>query len=63
MKKTEYFMRQLGYNQWQQALNDLKELRDDFISKNSIKKIIDENIIITPVPGNQVNYVIKLTYY
>lgn len=63
MKKTEYFMYQLAYNQWQQALDKVKELRDDFISKNSIEKIIDENIIITPVAGNQVNYVIKLTYY
>jgi hypothetical protein len=63
MKKTEYFMHQLAYNQWQQALDKVKELRDDFISKNSIEKIIDENIIITPVAGNQVNYVIKLTYY
>lgn len=56
-------MCQVTHNQWQQALNKVKELRDDFISKNPIKKIIDENIIITPVTGNQVNYVIKLTYY
>ena len=63
MKKTEYFIYQIGYNQWQQALNKVKELRDNFISNNSIEKIIDENIIITPVAGNQVNYLIKLTYY
>lgn len=56
-------MHQVAYNQGLQALDKVKELRDNFISNNSIEKIIDENIIITPVAGNQVNYVIKLTYY
>jgi hypothetical protein len=63
MKKTEYFMHQLSYNQWQQALNQVKKMRDEFISSNTIEKIIDEDIKITMVAGNQVNYVIKLTYY
>lgn len=56
-------MHQLAYNQWQQALTQVKKMRDEFISSNTIEKIIDEDIKITMVAGNQVNYVIKLTYY
>lgn len=63
MKKTEYFIYQNAYNQWQQALTQVKKMRDEFIDSNSIEKIIDEDIKITMVAGNQVNYVIKLTYY
>lgn len=63
MKKTEYFMHQNPYNQWELALKQVKKMRDDFINSNTIEKIIDEDIKITAVPGNQINYVIKLTYY
>ncbi|CAN0578547.1 unnamed protein product [Ectocarpus sp. 12 AP-2014] len=63
MRKTEYFMHQTSYNHGQQALTNVKTLRDNFISSNSIEKIIDESITITAVAGNQVVYMIKLTYY
>lgn len=63
MKKTEYFMHQNTYNLWQQSLTQVKKMRDDFIDSNAIEKIIDEDIKITMVAGNQVNYIIKLTYY
>ncbi|MEO9501594.1 hypothetical protein [Nonlabens ulvanivorans] len=63
MKKTEYFIYQVTHNQWQQGLTKVKELRDTFISNHSIEKIVDEDIKITPVAGNQTNFVIKLTYY
>ena len=56
-------MYQNVYNQWQQALTQVKKMRDEFINSNAIEKIIDEDIKITMLGGNQVNYVIKLTYY
>ena len=57
-------MHQVAYNQWQQGLNKVKELRDNFISNSSIEKIIDEDLDVTFIAaGNQINLVIKLTYY
>ena len=63
MKKTEYFIHQNAYNLWQQSMTQVKNMRNEFIKSNSIEKIIDEDLIITSVAGNQVIYVIKLTYY
>jgi hypothetical protein len=64
MKKTEYFIHQVSYNQYKQGLDKVKEIRDNFISSTSIEKIVEEDIIITPVHnGNQTNFIIKLTYY
>lgn len=64
MKKTEYFMYQIAHNQWQQGLNKVKELRDNFIDNSSIEKIVDEDLDVTFIAaGNQINFVIKLTYY
>lgn len=57
-------MNQVAYNQWQQGLNKVKELRDNFISSSTIEKIVDEDLDVTFIaPGNQINLVIKLTYY
>ncbi len=57
-------MHQVVYNQWQQGLTKVKEQRDAFISNNTIAKIVDEDLKVTfMTAGNQINMVIKLTYY
>lgn len=63
MKKTEYFSHQLAYNQFQHGINEVEQLRDNFIESNKIVKIIEEDIKITAVAGNQTNFTIKLSYY
>ncbi|MCD9854716.1 hypothetical protein LUD75_08355 [Epilithonimonas sp. JDS] len=64
MKKTEYFMSQMSYGQYQQCLVEVKKQRNDFISTNEIKKIVDENITVTNIsPSHEINMVITLIYY
>lgn len=64
MKKTEYFMHQVAYNQLSAGLTKVKQMRDTFISDNSIEKIVDESIKTTfMAAGNQMVFVITLTYY
>lgn len=64
MKKTEYFMHQVAYNQLAIGLEKVKQMRDTFISKNSIEKIVDERVKTTFMPpGNQMIFIITLTYY
>nr|WP_299207459.1 hypothetical protein [uncultured Brumimicrobium sp.] len=63
MKKTEYFISQVGWNQFQSGLDQVKQKRDEFLSTTKIEKIIDEDIKVNGVGNNQTIFVIKLTYY
>jgi len=63
MKKTEYFISQVQWNQFQSGLDQVKKQRDEFLSANKIGKIIDEDIKVNGVGNNQTIFIIKLTYY
>ena len=64
MKKTEYFMHQVAYNELRTGLARVKKMRDTFISNNSIEKIVDESIKTTYMAaGNQMIFIITLTYF
>ena len=66
MKKTEYFLVQVAWNQPQTGIEQVIKKRDAFIEKNkaSIGKIDEEDIKIEYMQGaNQTLFVIKLTYF
>ncbi|APU10425.1 hypothetical protein A5M85_09055 [Cellulophaga lytica] len=63
MKKTEYFISQVAWNQTEVGLTQVTKKRDDFIRLNEIAKIDDEDIKLHKNGNNQTVFVIKLTYY
>ena len=65
MKTTKYFMTKTGHNQPEIGFDSVIKQKNDFLKQNSdnIGKIDDEDIKITSIPGNQILFIIQLTYY
>lgn len=66
MKKTEYFLAQVVWNQTEIGIKQVTEKRNLFIEKNKeiIGKIDEEDLKIEYMQGtNQILFVIKLTYF
>lgn len=63
MKKTEYFISQVGWSKSSEGLKQVMSKRDGFLKEAQIAKIIDEDIKVTDIANGQILFIIKLSYY